>query len=590
MCRPVRVLPLLYAVSLAAAAIMMGPLLAALGGGRYFLFRDAVSTSRSYLTDGALGLGDAAPRAVPQDGMLAVASPIISGGVLVAVLTLAGLTLAGVGFGRFALRLVPDAGRVGAMIAALLSIWNPFVAERLLQGHWSLLVSFGTLGWLGTALFDAAHASRGRRVGPAAALTVSCAAAGFTPTGSVYAGVLIIGVGTALLVRVPGLPRARWILGLAGIMLIGSLPWLTAALVGSAPAVSGAGGVAAFGLRAEPWLGLPGTALGLGGIWNADAVPASRTSPWALLATAALFAVVLLGTYELNRRRVRITGTSRTRADAITRTVIDATAVLAITAVILVVVAATGPGASALTWLVETVPGAGLLRDTQKYLAPAVPFYAVAGAAATIALRRWLPAGFALTACLLLIVAPLPDLAWGVGGSLRTVTYPDDFTAVAALIPADEGAVALYPPGPVRDYGWADGPSLDPLPRMLAADVLDSGALVVDGVPVDDASGRGARVDAILAAGGSPAGLAAHGVGWVIVEGEPIPHELDSRTPVFRGEELSVYRIEGAVKRHASTGARVAALAAHTIWAAAVVVGLMISVVAGWRSRRRSPS
>ena len=47
-----------------ADRLILGPLL----GPGYLLLRDAVSTPRSYLTDSALGLTDAAARAVPQDG------------------------------------------------------------------------------------------------------------------------------------------------------------------------------------------------------------------------------------------------------------------------------------------------------------------------------------------------------------------------------------------------------------------------------------------------------------------------------------------------------------------------------------------
>ena len=51
-------------------SLILGPLL----GPGYLLLRDAVSTPRSYLTDSALGLTDAAARAVPQDALLATLS------------------------------------------------------------------------------------------------------------------------------------------------------------------------------------------------------------------------------------------------------------------------------------------------------------------------------------------------------------------------------------------------------------------------------------------------------------------------------------------------------------------------------------
>jgi len=35
-----------------------------------------------------------------------------------------------------------------------LAIWNPYVAERLLQGHWSLLLGYGCLPWIATVMLS----------------------------------------------------------------------------------------------------------------------------------------------------------------------------------------------------------------------------------------------------------------------------------------------------------------------------------------------------------------------------------------------------------------------------------------------------
>ncbi|EUA16230.1 putative membrane domain protein [Mycobacterium xenopi 4042] len=62
----------------------------AAAGPGYLLLRDAVSTPRSYLSDTALGLGESAPRASPQDFAVALASHVLDGGVVVKVLLVAG--------------------------------------------------------------------------------------------------------------------------------------------------------------------------------------------------------------------------------------------------------------------------------------------------------------------------------------------------------------------------------------------------------------------------------------------------------------------------------------------------------------------
>jgi hypothetical protein len=135
-----------YALLLALA--VTAPLLAP----GYLLLRDAVSTPRSYFSDTALGLGESAPRAVPQDFLIAAVSPVLDGGVLVKMLLTVGLFLAGWGAARLADGLVPDAGVAGQLVATTLAVWNPYVAERLLQGHWSLLVGYGSLPWVAAAV------------------------------------------------------------------------------------------------------------------------------------------------------------------------------------------------------------------------------------------------------------------------------------------------------------------------------------------------------------------------------------------------------------------------------------------------------
>jgi len=118
----------------------------------YLLLRDAVSTPRSHLSDAALGLSEAAPRALPQDFAVAMASTALDGGVVVKLLLALGLWLAGCGAARLVAAVLPDSGVAGQCVAVTLAIWNPYVAERLLQGHWSLLVGYGCLPWVAATM------------------------------------------------------------------------------------------------------------------------------------------------------------------------------------------------------------------------------------------------------------------------------------------------------------------------------------------------------------------------------------------------------------------------------------------------------
>ncbi|WHU46424.1 hypothetical protein QNM97_20905 [Gordonia sp. L191] len=560
-----RLLPILYGVGAVLSAVIVGPLF----GGGYLLYRDAVSTPRSFVTDAALGIGPLAPRAVPQDWFVAVAGSVVGGGVVVLVALAAAVLFAAVGFGRLAFRLVPGAGRSGAVAAAVVTVWNPFVAERLLQGNWSLLVGYAALGWIVVAVADVAEGrARGRWVGWAQVGGL-LAVAGLTPTGSVMAAV-IAGV-TA--VSCTGIRRWRMFAGLGALWVCSALPWLMSAVIGSGSIASdGPAGVRAFSLRSEPLLGPLGTALGLGGIWNSDAVPTSRTIWWAAIATACLLVVIVAGSVWLWRSR------SASPAPGLLRGV----AALAAVVVLLVAVTAAGPGQAALGAVVDAVPGAGLVRDTQKFLALVMPFVALASAAAVVALRRYVPAGFALAAIALLVIAPLPDLAWGVGGRITPAHYPDDWTKAAAMVPADRGAVALWPPGTVRQYSFAEGPSLDPTTRMVRAPVIESGELRVDGVVVDHADHTAAQVNRVLRSGANPRALSDLGVGWVLVERGPqtsVPAELADLTPVVSGPDLMLFDLGGAVTPRASSMSRGWAWAGHVIWALLMVVGALAAVI-----------
>lgn len=567
-----RSLPWLYLVGVVAAVVILGP---ALGPG-YLLYRDAVSTPQSFVTDATLGIGDVAPRAVPQDWFVALASSVVDGGTVVCVLLFGALVAAAVGYGRLALRLVPAASRSGAVAAAVVGVWNPFVAERLLQGHWSLLTGFAALGWLVVAVLDLAD--RPRSTARWLQTGGLLAAAGLTPTGSVLAVIVVIVTAVAT--------RPRLLPGYLVLWCCSALPWLVATAVGGAGVDSdGALGVRAFGLRSEPFLGSVGTALGLGGIWNADAVPTSRTIWWAAVATVCLLVVIVAGSVMLWRGRAGL--------PALDRSVVGALGGLAAVVVIVVAVTAVGPGRDAFGWVVGAVPGGGLLRDSQKFLALAVPFVAVACAAMVSGLRRYVPAGFALTAVGLLVVAPLPDLAWGVGGRVMPVTYPADWSAVAAIVGPDDGAVALWPPGTVRHYPYVDGASLDPASRMLRAPVVESGELRVDARVIDPRSSAAGEVESALQSGDVDR-LRSLRVGWVLVEhnvsGDPLPPAVDLMTPTFSGDALTLFRIEGAQSPSASTAARVAAWSAHLMWAAMLIGGIVAvaySTVSGIRAQRR---
>ncbi|HKP41117.1 MAG TPA: hypothetical protein VJV41_08970, partial [Mycobacterium sp.] len=157
----------------------------------YLLFRDAVSTPRSYLSESALGLSEAAPRALPQDFFVALVSGVADGGVVVKALLVAGLWLAGWGAARLAGFVVPEAGLAGQFVAVTITIWNPYVAERLLQGHWSLMVGYGCLPWVAATVLRLRTSTAAPWAGMCA-LVFWTAMAGLTPTGLMLAATVAL--------------------------------------------------------------------------------------------------------------------------------------------------------------------------------------------------------------------------------------------------------------------------------------------------------------------------------------------------------------------------------------------------------------
>ncbi len=590
--------------------LIMGPLL----GPGYLLLRDAVSTPRSYLTGSALGLGDAAPRAVPQDALLAVLSPLLDGGLLVKAILLLALWAAGYGAAALVRELL-HAPVPAQLVASTVALWNPYLAERLLQGHWSLLTGYAALPWIiltANRIRVPSHSGRapGAFAGHAqtdprpdrfaalrdwAGLTGALAAAGLTPTGAV------LGAVTALVV----VGRRRFA-GVAVLVALASVPWLVATAVsGSGSEPSDPAGIAAFAARAEPGLGTLGSLAGLGGIWNGDAVPATRTTLLAVIGTLLLLAIVATG--------VRSVWTAQGN-----RYVLRALVFVAALAILLPALGATPWGMHLLEWLVAHVPGTGLLRDTQKYVALAMPAYALCAAASCTLLAARFHSGHATLSApashvgtlpttrsrvltrtvasvfIVLLVLPLLDLAWGVGGALRPVRYPAGWREVAERVDGP-GDVAVLPGGMFRKFRYSGTvPVLDPAPRMLPRDVLQTGELPVRGRTVAGEGTRARTVEGLLLHGGSAAELAGQGVGWVLLErGTPGPlgeskTALAQLDQVYTDADLTLYRVPGPIdERTGSATNRLLVITAHVLWAALLLGGLLLAVMVRTLAPRR---
>lgn len=434
---------------LAAAVVLVWPLLTRPG---HPLARDLVFLPSQPLTDASLGVGSAAPRAVPLDALMSLATLVVDGGVVArAVLP---LLLAAAGWGAH--RLVRDLGAVARLVAGGLAVWNPYVVERLALGQWALLAGYAALPWLAMA------ATRHRRTGEVrdlAPVVLWTAVASITPTGG------LLGLATALVFGRP--------LRVLPVALALQLPWLLPAVLGPAGVTSDPAGVAAFAARAEGPGGVVASVLGMGGVWDAGSVPGTRETWWGTLAAAVVVLSLVIAARELDRRWV----------------------VLAAAGLVLSLATSAPWGADLLAWLVGQVPGAGLLRDSQKFLAPFVVLAVVAVArcvdGADSRVRRWGTEIVAATGVLAvaLPVLLLPDATGVVWPTVDPVVLPASVVRLDETLAGttDEVRVAVLPWRSYRKFSWGNGLiSSDPAVRLLDAEVV-----VSDDLPVGDTLVRG---------------------------------------------------------------------------------------------------
>jgi hypothetical protein len=536
------------------ALLVTGPALAP----GFVLLRDMVFVPRQDLDLDALGLGGGLPRAVPVDAVMALLTAVVPGDLVQKAVILGAVYAAVLG----AARLVPPGpdGRRGlaAAVAGLVYGWSPYVAERLLIGHWTLLLAYAALPWI-------ARAALRLRAGEPRALpqlVLACAPAALTPTGALLAaGVVLVLVGR---------PRA---LVAGGAVLVLSLPWIVAGLLHPAGGASDPGGIAAFAARAEGWGGSLLALAGTGGIWNAAAVPSSRGSALLPLVTLSLLALAVVGWSR----------GAALRGPGLRLVLLGAFGLV-------LAVGGTVPGLrEILEAVVRSVPGGGLLRDGQKWVAWwALPLALGAGLGArrladAVRTRADLPgaAGLVAAAAVLLPIIAVPDLAWGVGGRLQAVEYPADWQRVRDTLAEDPGPgdVLVLPFGAYRAFGWnADRPQLDPAARWLTRPTVTDDELVVGGRAV---AGEDTRARTVAAVADDPAALADLGVGWVLVErgtpGRPVPGEVQALPLVVDGADLDLYRVPGARPGPSPSPGRVTSVVLVHAWALGTIVGAVLS-------------
>ncbi len=554
----------------ALALVLVAPLMVRPG---HPLARDLVFVPRQPFTDATWGLGDVAPRAVPLDAVVAALTHVVDGGVLARIVL--PLTLAVLGWGVAAL--LAPAGRTAQLAGSGFAVWNAYVVERLALGQWALLLGLAALPWLVAAAMR--YRGSGRCVDLAAA-TAWAAVASLTPTGGLFA---LAGLVVAC---APHLWRTAVVL-VAGLAL--QAPWVVAALTGPGSRVSDTSGVSVFAPDTGSPFGPVVALLGLGGIWDAGSEPATRTTWPALVAAVVVVVVLAVGVLMLRR----VWGTGDTLRWTLLAVALGGAAV----------VAATSWGEDVMVWLVGTVPGAGLLRDTQKLLAPVVVLAAAAFGACVARVGRALAGtethGLAVLALATVPVLLVPDAATETWRTVAPVTFPDDLDRAADLLAGEDGVAVTLPWRSYRAFAWGHRgmTSSDPAIRMFDADVVTSDSLQVGAVLVPGESTLAARIGAALEDGPPAQSLPGLGVTWVVVypdDREAAQLDLTGLEPALVGDDVEVYRVPGAEPGPApdSDLRRVAVWTAHLLALGIALAAVLARLVGGARrgGRGRNPT
>jgi len=523
----------------------------------YALSYDMVFVPHPPITAAVLGTDGGVPRAVPNDLVVALLSSVLPGDVVQKLLLLAVFVLGGWGVAR----LVP--GRVPAVVAAAVFLWNPYVLERLVIGHWGFLLGYAALPWV----VGAAESVRACRPGALPRLAVAVSVAGLAGSTSL---VLAAAAAFAVVVAPGDVPhRGRALLVVVGAAVLSGAAWLVPALTRSGGLASDPAGVGAFATRADTPLGVVGSALTLGGLWSPATWPGERSSAvLAILALVAVVAAVGFGIAPLLRARgggaVGLAG-------------------LAVVCLVLALAGSLPGGRTVLEHVVVNVPGGGLLRDGQKLLAPVALLVAVCAGYAVDRVHPAYRAVAVLAAAVPIVL--LPSQAWGVHARLAAVDYPAswlDLQRTVAAQPGSQRDTVVLPFHLYRRYGWNDDRVLlDPAPRLLDARVVVDDTLPLSTATVRGEDPRADRVRAAIRSGADlgPA-LAREGIGLVLVQtDQPDPEGVRDRVAdlpvVWSGGDLELRRVPGAVAPARTTRLPVGLLLAGLGLAAALVATLV---------------
>lgn len=497
--------PWVWVLGVVCAVVALGP---ALGPGSLFNL-DLVLPPEIPVPSGVWGLGPELPRRVPLWLPVAWLSPLTGALVPGKVLLCVPIVIGFVGM----YRLVSPQSQLAAVGAGLLYALNPFMLTRLGVGHVMIALTMALLPWVYPTLLRPADDVR-RTLLAASALA-------FTGFYGGIIGILIAGAGA--------LRGRQRTMAVAGVIAVAQLPWLLPGIVVAVTSQTlNLEGSLVYPTNITLLAG-PGQLAAGHGFWQNVYQVGWPAGPLTVLIGFSLIGLAIFGMSSLPK-------VWRGPAGA-----------LALFGFVVAFASALSPLRRSFTWLTEGFVLAPF-RESQRFLPLFLVWLVFAAALGSVRVAtRIQKAASALSERYALVVRTAAELMlvslgvmalvlsanglWGIGGQLRGVDIPEDWSEIRTIVNDEPGTVLVLPWNLYfdLDFGGTVEPRrvLNPLPIFLGGDVLTSSDTQLSQVSVERADPReGPADEAIrgLLERGEPiaARLADLGVRWVV-----LLHEVD---------------------------------------------------------------
>ena len=387
------------------------------------------------------------------------------------LLILAIVMVGGVGLARACIKHLGTSVSA-AMVAATLFVVNPFVYDRVLMGQLVLLLAYALLPFTLRSLIDLVN------VGSRSSLLSSLAWTGLIALVDLHIGGMSLLLLLLAILMSPSAPLAKLMrcLAVVGVLIALNFYWLIPASLANESARLGAGDLIAYAPRPRSARILAHVLL-LHGAWRTEFTSPLASSPVLFLgAFLPLLASACVGlfaslTMARHSRLAKLLGMSA----------------------LISIVLAMGTSFPATSWftqlLFDHVPGYGIFREPQKWVALLAFSYAILAAFGVDKIcgevHGRAPRFASLVAIgVLLPIAATSTMWWGFDGQLQTSEFPDDWAKANEITRSQSGRLLFLPWNLYQPLPFAGNRSIaSPAERFFDMPVLVSGdaALGVSG-------------------------------------------------------------------------------------------------------------